>query len=741
MSTFNAKVVGFVDGNSNTAVLPHAFTVRSDADHDGDKVFVYRDDLKTTDGKTEIVEDSDKSKLFKMAHELNQTDEINKNRNSGSLSLKGLKQKAEALDQELKQKGKEGLDTTYEFTTPSQLANLSAKLGFGSNSIGIFAVAGKLTSMLSQSGSKLIKPLDITIGKETKTVEEFTKKNLNDIAVILQAALDITKDPTLLMTGINQATVNVASTMSMLGVNPEEIMEFLNEPVIKKFVSSLYADSHSFKNAKEDVVKETIGQAIKDAQNARDKAILQQYQELSDVSKDLNTLVRVVQMDGNIPNDGVKLRETDAAFEKMYNGKMKLLLNGFESRPLIRHYNNILQMQKKTYAHHFVTESEKYYNAIEKLKDYLSYKNKGKFFSEKRNKKDIDAAFLQMVSQTLIPETVLEEINSVGAEAWVKNFVESINALKVAKINAGMSIEEAYQISESPYADSFESLNEQGFFKLALENPIKYEERLASITNKTQRTVVRNAVNDYMRFVVEQENLRGNEENNAFLDLLDVATDKETDELILTGSKDVRLMTSSDKKKAKDSFSKLDSDTQEKIKAFQLMKYGLKNKFGSLISIMPESFGSDFLQGISKITEPRLYAIPENYAMANEQLIQEYEINDNNTQVIDGNTFMVQNTTVTNPETGKTSKAVQPLQFTTDRIIKDSQTGKLYIVEGSYPDRKGIPTNPNYGNLNAIKTKFSKDKNHTLYDPNTTSVDGKEVFEIIKESKELKNNC
>jgi hypothetical protein len=48
MSTFVGKVKYFTDGKANTAIVPDQFIKASDADHDADKVFVYRQDI--TDG-------------------------------------------------------------------------------------------------------------------------------------------------------------------------------------------------------------------------------------------------------------------------------------------------------------------------------------------------------------------------------------------------------------------------------------------------------------------------------------------------------------------------------------------------------------------------------------------------------------------------------------------------------------------------------------------------------------------
>ena len=53
-----SAVAVLIEGDANIAVLPHKFTVKSDADHDGDKVFIYRNDLETKDGKTLVKENT-----------------------------------------------------------------------------------------------------------------------------------------------------------------------------------------------------------------------------------------------------------------------------------------------------------------------------------------------------------------------------------------------------------------------------------------------------------------------------------------------------------------------------------------------------------------------------------------------------------------------------------------------------------------------------------------------------------
>ena len=45
VSSFAGRVKFFLDGKSNTGMVPKGFMEKSDADNDGDKIFIYRTDL------------------------------------------------------------------------------------------------------------------------------------------------------------------------------------------------------------------------------------------------------------------------------------------------------------------------------------------------------------------------------------------------------------------------------------------------------------------------------------------------------------------------------------------------------------------------------------------------------------------------------------------------------------------------------------------------------------------------
>lgn len=759
VSTMNATVVGFVDGKSNTAILPHEFTLKSDADHDGDKVFIYRNDLKNSGEEGSLkttIKNSKQNELFDMMYELNGTEEIIRQRDEGDLDIKALSDAADDLHAQLLKEGKEGLDVGYDFLTPSELANLNSRLSFGSNAVGIFAVAGKLASMLSQSNATLVEAFTVDIGNgNVLSFNDFKIDNLKDIAVLLQAALDITADPTLLKTGVNAVTVNVASTMAMLGVNPKEIMRFLNNKSIKKFVKNLNSNDNAFEIDNDQAVRQTLKQLIYEAKkdNSEDLEILEAYDRLSKISDSLNSLVNIVQMDGKIPNDSAKLNVVKEAFEKMYSGKSPILLNNFTRRPLIKHYEKVLNLVSDIYKHHFVIESEAYAKQVDKIKPKITYAGGTSKYSSEKNRRGVDQTFLHIAAQKLLSNEMLEQIEGTvgGAKVWVDNFVKSVKTFTLFK-NSSKSTEQMYQDSETEYSYDFERYSNITYNKKKINlydlyenSPTGWLDFLNSLgENESAKIEITNAVEDYIDYKSRVQPMIDVSGNN-FIEMLKVKTNDDDGTSILSGSQDIRFMTQSDKKKAKEDFPKLSQDLQDQFKAFQILKYGLSNKLGSLVSIMPQEFGASLLEQMSQIgenagkTSIESYNINLNYIMANPGLVQEMEIEPYNTRVIDGETYLVAKTEI--ELDGVKIKTDEPIHYNGDektgdngdRFIKSKSTQEIYLLRG------GETSNP--GSLLKIQTTFSKSDNHVLYDTNAKLVSGENIKEQLIEAEAIRNGC
>jgi hypothetical protein len=222
--------------------------------------------------------------------------------------------------------------------------------------------------------------------------------------------------------------------------------------------------------------------------------------------------------------------------------------------------------------------------------------------------------------------------------------------------------------------------------------------------------------------------------------LLEVKTESDGNKII-SGNTNIRFLNSSDKDIAKKSFEELPTELQERFKTFQLLKYGLSNKLGSLISIMPQDFGSEMLQDMSKVIKRGPtgmevsnnidgYNVPLNYIMANPQSLHEMDITTKTTQVIKGETYAVRENSdgVMVPYSfGALTKGDQG-----DKYVK-SESGQIYLLNGRQSETPG--------RLSKIKGNFSKSRNHVMYDPNAYMITGQEVMKEIQEGIEMNENC
>ena len=86
VSGFAGQVKFFTEGKSNTSIMPKQFVEKSDADHDGDKVFIYRADI-NENGETI---DSNKTKAFNQMYELASSPSVVQAANEGNLDLKEI---------------------------------------------------------------------------------------------------------------------------------------------------------------------------------------------------------------------------------------------------------------------------------------------------------------------------------------------------------------------------------------------------------------------------------------------------------------------------------------------------------------------------------------------------------------------------------------------------------------------------------------------------------------------------
>ena len=811
ISTLNARVVGLIEGDANIAVLPHKFTVKSDADHDGDKVFIYRNDLETKDGKTLVKENTTENRIYETINRLTQSKDYNQRIEDGSIDLDEFTDLVNKIDKELKQpkpekitkegtinvywgqaesststkvlsnlaprkftyKGREygsvehayqsnksgtfdqttydkyvkidgygkkirgkgtvaqmkatdslglmkklviesfkqnpnseaakkllqyenfthntnelidkafleglklaqqelekitpkskttgkGLPSKFDYGTAAEMAATDARMSFGETAVGILAVAGKLNSALYQANTTFKEEKVINIDGKPFTLDKINApETSNEIALMLQAALDMSANPVLLRSGIDGNNINVVVAMMVSGIDLETVIKFVNKEEIKNYYKKDQRENNAFtKKANKNKFKESLADVIEKQEEGEVKQNLETLKYFAELSQELNTITSILQLDGNLPNDGYLLRDLNKAFSIAESDKSKTKLNykNYANRPINKHYKKTIDLALDIMSHHFITENDNYYKEIDEIIESRKYSDISEY-DPSVEKRRIDDMFSLMLAQDLLNESQISDILENGVESIIENLKENVRESieysykQITKKNTVKEYtkdkvedlpESQRKVEQNNLRDTFNLLKQDievdgGFTNIGayIENVLQSNENdvdrsLAFIKDNINENINKNIVKTVQDFVKykefkETEMLEMNEKSkNKFIKLLQLANQENpetgTTDTVLTGKQDVRFLTTIEKQLAKRDFEKLDYDVQNRFLSYQLFKFGLSNKLGSLISIMPNQFTIDYLRMISNIKsvgfkEDKLYNL-KNYRIA-----------------------------------------------------------------------------------------------------------------------------
>ncbi len=257
-----------------------------------------------------------------------------------------------------------------------------------------------------------------------KSYKNFVTDNQIAVAKILQAALDMGNDPILLETGINKHTIGAANVMLSLGVSLEETILMMSNPAIKKFIEKVDADKSIFSpysgkfedtlsreadrlagitktkltpsgvanwskgsglqnikgsNFKVGEIYATKGseptyfKVEKDLEtgklvaskeqvspnNTEEVKLIKSFLEFNQVAEEIKGIIPVIQMDNSMPKNNADLRRSLEAFQKMRNGETVDFTPLLE-RPLLKHYEQVLELMADLEETHFATEKGSY---------------------------------------------------------------------------------------------------------------------------------------------------------------------------------------------------------------------------------------------------------------------------------------------------------------------------------------------------------------------------------------------
>ena len=559
LSTFAGKVKYFLDADTNVVKLSDDFVKYSDSDHDGDKAMIYRKEM-NQDGS--INNDSTKTQMFNNLYtNLSSVDYIEATKKEEGLSFEEIK----------------GGKLNYKSGLINDIVDITTKMGLGASATGRFAIAGKLMSLLSQSKEGLKNSINF----EGKTLQEFTNDSLDDVALFLQAALDIGNNPILTTTGFTQSTIDVGNAMLLLGLNKDEVIEFLNRDDIKNLSEEYENTQLAFGGEKNLSFKQFLNNkyGMEGDVATGDVAEFMKFREVAD---GLTKVIGYIQLDKNLPNNSQKnqaLIDNITDFEKL-----PFTFNQVSQRQLLAHREEILNLQNGVFETQLLSSPE-----IKSIVKELSEQFTNKFEFQKR----VDEQLMHYFSQSQISNKV------DSASDFIYDFSAKMKTIYDAAVLGKGEVEiesyleaiiEGRQTKEfyAPHygmAEIEKSLEKVKADKLAL----KVSDRLKG-----------NSVIKYLEFKT-----------------LD-------DGKLLVSLNPKYKATEQSKKEFKQDFLKIQEilpDLAREIKDYQLLRYGLNNRMGSFIDGLPMDMNIKGLKRASTlINNP--YSVNKNSGVIRNNLVQ-----------------------------------------------------------------------------------------------------------------------
>ena len=636
VSSFAGQVKFFVDGHSNTAIVPKSYMEAADADNDGDKVFVYRADLNK---ESELLE-SNKTKAFNQVYEKANSKAQKEAAVKGDLSLDRIKELLKEFDLYN--------EDVFQLNSNEDFAKLANNMSFGADAIGIWAVASKMLSMLSQSQEQLKKP--ISFGFENGNLvdikrQKFTNNALSDVAVFLQAALDMGNDPVHISTGVNEYTIGVATALSLMDVSFEEIIPFLNSKPIADLVNEIdnaktnYIDKSSFSinkflkaklnefdakkgsksKAEIKAIIENGGQVIQkdqvvpgifktgdtyykveeieanvakysfatesDLESSDNLAIIKKFAEIQELASELQRLIPVLQLDNKLPNNGFDTKKSLEVMADLRNDGFSFTTDNLAKRPLIKHYSKMLVKLNGFYNARFYINDNQFYDLGMQLATQIFGKNSAIY----KHKETFES-----IKDTMYLWRAQKEFNNQidSAPVFIQDTVNKFETI----INSLNNTNESNLFISKPYGVSDQAFNQvMNQLKSAKEMSVQTPEvftnelnRLITSENQIERIIGEAVVKNQEYAAI------GNQlSNNAFIKHLTIQETKDGTKHIVP-VKLINDISVSGLKVIQDAYNNLANieggvglTLQKEIRAYAMLRFGMASKMGSISKMFP----------------------------------------------------------------------------------------------------------------------------------------------------------
>lgn len=553
MSMFAGEVKYFLDTDASVVTLSQEFVDNSDSDHDGDKAMVYRKEIKD-DGT--FHEHSTSTRLFKHFYgKLNESKFVHEAENN-KLDPESLKTALEEL----------GKDTggAYSLSTVEDMVDIASKMKLGASAVGRFAIASKLMSYLSQSGESLHK--GFMFGNEE--MKAFTSDKINDLAVFLQAALDIGNDPILPLTGFDGTTIDVGNAMLLLGVGKEEIMEFLH----KKPIRDMVTDFESKNLTLSDKDKISFNKYFSDTylKDGKDKISLAQikdthgddiasYAQFKRISDDLTKIIAYVQLDKSLPNNAEK---ASSLLESLSEFKtLSFSLENFLARESNKYRENLLRSQDQVYKKNLLTADRKISDVIDTVSKNLS----NAFEFKKRAKEQL----MMSVAQRQI------ETNRKDVQSFIYGLSDRVSKIYDYVVLDKKGVEASSMIERITSRETEQEMNDEiiRYASVVGEERVSRELREYNEQMDSLSQIDKYADNQMFKYIEFKPKEKGSSEILMRLSPKFKATEESMAEF-KEGFKELQ---------------EVDPQLAQEIIDYQLYRFGTNNKIGSFIDGLPSS--------------------------------------------------------------------------------------------------------------------------------------------------------
>lgn len=552
VSMFAGKVKYFLDTDDKSITLSDRFVKVSDSDHDGDKVMVYRQEIKEDGTFNEL---SSKTTLFNYFYKHLSSDEFIRNSNENDLDLDRLESEVNEID---RNSGRKSEKDSYAINSLIKAVNVASKMKVGAAAVGRFAIASKITNALSQFEEKLINSINF----KGKTYKEFTNKELPNLAVLLQAALDIGNKPVLTKTGYNNTTIDVGNAMLTLGVPLEEVINLLKSDEVQSMVADFEKSNNSF-TVDENISFNKFFNGTKEVPGYFDKnpsMELSSFKDFKEISDGLASFIGYIQLDKGLSNTSQLNRALLDNVSKFKD--LPFTTGNITERVANKHRLEVAKMQDRVYYNTLLSSNTTLNKSIEKDlgKKFFNFKNQipniiSHYVSQhqlSKQRKDVDKFMVDLPKKL---SNIKDKIQGREIKSEPKQLVNAYN--DITNAITPESKEEAYNYH---YKKSGKYFAKTGGFDSRLK---KYEESL-------------NELKSIDKF-----------KGNPFFDFL---VFEELDDRLLMKYNPQFKMTETIKKEAMKGFEELqelDPNLAKDIIDYQLYRFGVNNKIGSMIEVLP----------------------------------------------------------------------------------------------------------------------------------------------------------